>query len=202
MFTLTIVATIRTPGSSRRGGQRIADSAAHLADHVQVSRPRPEVAFRAGLMTKPARGTTALRFAFLGRGGEESSIAASRHGHARMHGVLIYTHEEESHMRMTFTALFAIGLLCASEASAQRRGKLAAPVRIEVDGAPIDTGKDIGHAGPIMRDYDADGLPDLLVSSFRGNIRFFKNVGTRSEPKFKEGDPLEAAGEPIRIHNW
>lgn len=92
-------------------------------------------------------------------------------------------------------------LLLVTALSAQNAG-LEKPVRLEADGKLLDTGADIGHAGPIFTDHDRDGRPDLLVSSFRGNIRFFKNVGTRTQPRFKEGDPLEAEGEPIRIHNW
>lgn len=86
--------------------------------------------------------------------------------------------------------------------SAPAQSQLADPVRLEADGKVIDTVADIGHAGPLVRDWDGDGKPDLLVSSFRGSIRFFKNVGKPGAPSFKEGAPLEAAGAPIRIHNW
>ncbi len=96
----------------------------------------------------------------------------------------------------------AASLLFVTTLSAQRVPKLEKPVRLKADGELIDTGKDIGHAGPLFRDQDGDQLPDLLVSSFRGNIRFFKNVGTATEPEFKEGDLLKAEGQPIRIHNW
>ena len=89
-----------------------------------------------------------------------------------------------------------------AQKSEQISSVLEAPVRLEADGQPIDTSVDIGHAGPLFVDHDGDGLPDLLVSSFRGNIRFFKNVGTRREPEFEEREPLQAGGEPIRLHNW
>jgi hypothetical protein len=104
-------------------------------------------------------------------------------------------------MRLEIAALGAgLAMLGATAASAQI--VLEPPVRLSADGTTIDTGADIGHAGPLFVDHDGDGLPDLLVSSFRGNIRFFKNVGTRQEPRFTEKEPLEAGGEPIRIHNW
>ena len=80
--------------------------------------------------------------------------------------------------------------------------EFAEPVRIEAGGAAIDTGRDIGHPGPTLRDHDGDGKLDLLVSAFRGNIRVFHNVGTAAAPKFDERDPLAAGGEPIRLHNW
>ena len=100
------------------------------------------------------------------------------------------------------TLFASVGLLAGGTVPAQQSGELEKPVRIETADGPIDTGKDIGHAGPMFRDHDGDGLPDLLVSAFRGNIRIFKNVGTRSEPKFEEQEPLHAGGDPIRIHNW
>jgi len=80
--------------------------------------------------------------------------------------------------------------------------QLESPVRLKADGKFIDTGADIGYAGPLSVDHDGDGRKDLLVSAFRGNIRFFKNVGTAAEPVFEEGKPLQAGGEDIRIHNW
>ena len=99
------------------------------------------------------------------------------------------------------TGSIAACLLLVASPPAQS-AQLEKPVRLKADGEFIDTGKDIGYAGPLFVDYDRDGKPDLLVSAFRGNIRFFKNVGARSEPKFREQEPLQAGGEPIRIHNW
>lgn len=80
--------------------------------------------------------------------------------------------------------------------------ELEDPIRIEADGKPIDTGKDNGHAGAQVKDWDQDGIPDLLVSSYGGNIRFFKNTGTRTVPVYQEQEELTAEGEPIRIKNW
>ncbi len=106
-------------------------------------------------------------------------------------------------MKIAHLAVSSLGILALTAGlSAQSLPQLEAPVRLKADGEFIDTGKDIGHTGPQLRDHDGDGLPDLLVSSFRGNIRFFKNVGTRNKPAFEEGKPLQAGGEPIRIHNW
>lgn len=99
-------------------------------------------------------------------------------------------------------ATCAVAVHVVGSVDAQTSSALAPPVILEADGKPIDTGVDIGHPGPLVRDHDGDGKPDLLVSAFRGNIRFFKNVGSRAAPKFEEGEPVHAGGEPIRIHNW
>ena len=98
--------------------------------------------------------------------------------------------------RNAFLAALVAASLCGQDA------RLEPPVRLEAGGDVIDTGKDVGYAGPLFVDHDKDGKPDLLVSAFRGNIRYFRNAGTRNEPEFVEGDPLHAGGEPIRIHNW
>jgi hypothetical protein len=92
--------------------------------------------------------------------------------------------------------------LLAAAAAAQSSPELAAPVRLEADGKVIDMVADIGHAGPQMRDLDGDGVPELLVSNFRGSIRVFASTGDRKQRRFVEKAPLQAGGEPIRIHNW
>jgi hypothetical protein len=70
--------------------------------------------------------------------------------------------------------------------------KLAAPVRLEAGGKPIDT--QIGHAAPFVGDFDGDGIQDLLVGQFGdGILRIYRNQGTNAKPrlaagvKFKDG---------------
>jgi hypothetical protein len=94
-------------------------------------------------------------------------------------------------------------LLLAAPAAAQVEGSgLAAPVRLEADGAPVDSGESIAHSGPLFTDVTGDGVPDLLVGNFRGNIQVYANVGQAGAPRFEGRGLLQAAGEDLWIHNW
>lgn len=81
---------------------------------------------------------------------------------------------------------------------------LADPVPVHADGAPIDVGADIGHAGPQLRDLDGDGKPELLVSAFRGSIHVYRNVGDPAAPRFARQGYVTLAGakDALKFHNW
>ena len=93
-------------------------------------------------------------------------------------------------------------MLLAGVAAAQSASDLEKPIRLKAGDAFIDTGKEIGYSGPLVRDHDGDGLSDLLVSSFGGTIRVFKNVGTKTAPAFEETKPVQSQGKKLKLHNW
>ena len=70
--------------------------------------------------------------------------------------------------------------------------ELGAPVRLEAGGKPIDT--EIGHAAPLVIDWNGDGKRDLLVGQFGGGLlHVFLNEGTDAAPKLAAYvDPGEA----------
>lgn len=73
-----------------------------------------------------------------------------------------------------------------------------APLRIQAAGRPIDV--DLGHAAPVFRDFDGDGLADLLVGQFGGGrLSIHKNIGRKGQPEFAEGVWFEAGGSQARI---
>ncbi len=96
--------------------------------------------------------------------------------------------------------------LAAAQADGQAfQYRFDAPLALEADGHRIDVGGDIGHAGPIVRDFDGDGKRDLLVSSFRGTIEFFQNVGSDATPRYESRGKLKAVSESpgdLKFHNW
>ena len=88
--------------------------------------------------------------------------------------------------------LVLMGLMAAVSAAAS--DELAAPIRIEAAGKPIDT--DVGHAAPFVCDFDGDGVQDLLVGQFGGGqLWIYRNEGTNVEPKLAAGVKFKEGGK-------
>jgi predicted neuraminidase len=66
-------------------------------------------------------------------------------------------------------------------------GSFADPVPVEAAGRPIDV---FGCPSPNLADFDGDGDLDLLCGSFLDGCTYFRNVGTRTEPKYAAGVPV------------
>jgi hypothetical protein len=47
-----------------------------------------------------------------------------------------------------------------------------------------------GAAAPVVADWDGDGLPDLVVGAEDGSVVWFRNKGTRKEPKLSAANTL------------
>ncbi|MCI0701059.1 MAG: VCBS repeat-containing protein [Planctomycetia bacterium] len=81
--------------------------------------------------------------------------------------------------------------------------KWAAPKRLEVDGRAfrIMAGNNGSIQGPAeakwgyttfsVSDWDADGLPDIVLNSILGEVVWLKNIGKRSELKLAAPKPIE-----------
>ena len=68
----------------------------------------------------------------------------------------------------------------ADETSTLRKPRL-----VRVGGDPIDVS--VGHAAPMMRDWNSDGTSDLLVGQFgKGYLGVYRNSEKEGEPKLGE----------------
>ncbi len=85
------------------------------------------------------------------------------------------------------------------------RPKWAAPRLLEADGKTIriQAGPNGSIQGPCeakwgyttlsVADWDHDGLPDIVFNSIWGKVEWFRNIGTRREPKLAAAEPIEVA---------
>jgi len=81
------------------------------------------------------------------------------------------------------------------------RGRPGAPkfvgCRILTDElGPIDVGF---YSSPFVYDWDADGLPDLLVGTSSNVILWWKNTGDRTNPRFTYKGFLQADGRRLEV---
>jgi hypothetical protein len=95
--------------------------------------------------------------------------------------------------------------------------KWAAPQELQVDGRVIRimAGPNGSIQGPAegkwgyttlsVADWDRDGLPDLIVNSIWGKVIWYRNVGTRTQPKLAAAQPIEVdwpGPSPKPAWNW
>jgi hypothetical protein len=88
-------------------------------------------------------------------------------------------------------AVAAMSAFCPGKAAAA--SDLQPPFRVEANGAPIDV--DVGHAAPLMFDFDGDGNVDLLVGQFGdGKLRIYRNQGSTGAPQLRPFSWFQAGG--------
>ncbi len=95
--------------------------------------------------------------------------------------------------------------------------KWAEPEYLEIDGRPIriEAGPNGSIQGPCeakwgyttlsVADWDHDELPDLMVNSIWGKVVWYRNIGTRKQPKLTNAEPVQVEwpGQPPKpAWNW
>jgi predicted neuraminidase len=72
------------------------------------------------------------------------------------------------------------------------------PQKILAGGSPIDV---YGWPSPNFADFDGDGDLDLICGEFLDGFTYFRNEGTRQEPRYGSGFKLIADdGQPLSMH--
>ena len=95
--------------------------------------------------------------------------------------------------------------------------KFAAPKLLQADGKTlrIMAGRNGSIQGPAeakwgyttqtVADWDGDGLPDLIVNSILGKVVWYRNIGTRAEPKLAAAQLIEVewqGAQPVLAWGW
>ena len=71
------------------------------------------------------------------------------------------------------------------------------PTAVLDAGTPIDVSY---YGSPTVHDWDGDGLKDLILGEFNfGNIRFYHNLGSDSNPEFSGFEYMMASGSQIAL---
>lgn len=94
-----------------------------------------------------------------------------------------------------FAGLLVAALAHAGDDGAPAVGK---PAAIKDGNALVDV--TVGHAAPLVVDWDGDGKKDLLVGQFgEGKLRIYLNKGTDQEPRFDGFTYLQVGGEDATV---
>lgn len=62
-----------------------------------------------------------------------------------------------------------------------------------------------GYTTVCVADWDGDGLPDIVANTILGKVHWYRNIGTRTEPKLAAAAPIEVEWEgpqPALAWGW
>jgi len=74
------------------------------------------------------------------------------------------------------------------------------PELLKADGKPIrilPKGAPWGYTTIDVADWNHDKLPDILVNHHHGNVLWYENTGSRTEPRLSEAKPIEVEWEGV-----
>ena len=74
--------------------------------------------------------------------------------------------------------------------------EFGSPIFAQSNGSTLDVGY---RSSPVVADMDGDGMKDLLVGDWPGQLRFYGNIGTDASPEFGDYSLVESDGEVIDL---
>jgi hypothetical protein len=93
---------------------------------------------------------------------------------------------------------FAVPVLIVAAAAVLAVPDYQTPFRVSAEGDPIQL--DIGHANPLVVDWNGDGLKDLIVGQYSGGkLRYYQNEDSNDSPMFGYYTYMQADGVDIAV---
>ena len=91
-----------------------------------------------------------------------------------------------------FVLLFMVSLAISDTPDYQT------PFRVYANVFPITLS--IGHANPLITDWNGDGLKDLIVGQYSGaKLRYYQNSDSNDSPMFGDFSYMQADGTDISL---
>ena len=97
--------------------------------------------------------------------------------------------------KLAFTLALAFGISFAT--SAQQMSK---PQLIKAEGKIISLKP--SYSSPVFYDLDKDGKKELIVGTFYGDFRIYKNEGSIENPIYNTFIKIKADGKDAKTANW
>lgn len=94
---------------------------------------------------------------------------------------------------LTRALTLAVTLSLTLVMAQQKTPTLKTPIIVKAAGAPIIAS--VGHAAPLLYDYNKDGRMDLIVGEFGGGrARVYLNQAKKGQPRFEGFTFIKANG--------
>jgi hypothetical protein len=105
--------------------------------------------------------------------------------------------------------MFVLGLVACTQADAAEGtdvgDRFASPVRLTVDGKPLNQSVKQMYPSPAMYDVDDDGQLELVVGDIFGRLYVYENQNRsrKGDPVWSKEQALNSRdGKPIKVSNW
>lgn len=97
------------------------------------------------------------------------------------------------HMKLFLFAVLVLGVTALADTPDYQ-----SPFRINANGSPIELS--LGHANPLVTDWNGDGLKDLIVGQYTGGkLRYYQNDDSNESPAFGNFTYMQADGSDISL---